>query len=652
MINSTNKHKVFAVKKAAALATAALLLAAALVFTGCKQTVDSPAGAGGGSTGPGGAFPPAPGFTRVSYGTDGADLKAYLTNSASSTEINRVEVTGVPSTALAGTATEAGVLGKIIKESGKRVALKLPAQSPTPFLTNGFKDCTNLQSIQLEYAYEAGKFNGAFAGCTGLRRSSITVPPDQLHAYQTAAVSMGVSPDCFIPSSIEGVWRWVSVQKGTIVTTYPKTAPDGVTEMQPYFCLKQGKAYQAVKMWNSPHPVANGIFKGGKDGAQWAEAYTFSGSTLVIGSQFNAAVSFNGNKMTIQEAFAAELEKVTDPTVEQILAAKPAPGQGGGSGGGTGDSQRAVLTLSPDKRVIKIRALTASGSSPITVEGCTETALNNYGDTVLHATGTTVILKGNITRLFCAGDTSDSNKLTALNVQGLPDLELLDCRNNNLTSLDVHGLTSLKNLDCAGNIELSDLNIQGAAALEELSFGGKITTLNVQGFTALRILRISGELTTLDVQGLLALQSLNCSYSKLTTLDVQGLPALRSLECNYNELTTLDVQGLPALQSLECSHNKLTTLDVQGLPALQYLDCSNNQLNAEAMRTLLTGLPQRQASDYAECVLYNDDPDEGNHKDFTSASAAPTLKQAFNKAKSEKHWKMYKRIGGYNNEAI
>lgn len=226
-----------------------------------------------------------------------------------------------------------------------------------------------------------------------------------------------------------------------------------------------------------------------------------------------------------------------------------------------------MLTLSPDKRVIKIRASTASGSSPITVEGCTETALSNYENTVLHATGTTVILKGNITRLFCANDTFDSSKLTALNVQGLPDLELLDCRNNNLTSLDVHGLTSLKTLDCAGNIELSVLNIQGAAALEELSFGGKITTLNVQG-----------------------------------------------------------------------------------LPALRYLDCSNNQLNAEAMRTLLTGLPQRQASDYAGCVLYNVDSGEGNHKDFTSASADTALKQAFNKAKIEKHWKMYKGIGNNNEE--
>ena len=676
MINSTNnKHKAFAVKRVAALITVVLLLAAALVFTGCKQPAGSSSGdssggattgpsggsSGGGATGPGGGgsggggvgpggggdLPPAPGFTPVSFGTNGADLKTYLTNTASPTEINRIEVTGVPSAALAGTATEAGVLGKIIKESGKMVALKLPAQSPPPSLKNGFKDCTNLQSVQLEYVYEAGKFDGAFAGCTGLGKGSILVPLEQLHAYQTAAASMGVAlADRFIPSSIEGVWRWVSEQnEGQPLKTFPQDTGGG-SQMQPYYCFDHGKVYHALKGSGHPSEQAqhNGIFK---MPGNWGIPYI----NMVM--SFN--VTFDSNELTLEEPgrVILKMKKVTDPTVEQILAAKPAPGQGGGSGGGTGDSQRAVLTLSPDKRDIKIRAVTTeSGSSPITVEGCTETALSNDKDTVLHATGTTVILKGNITALFCAGDTFDSNKLTALDVQGLPDLRVLDCTNNNLTSLDVHGLTSLEALCCEGNSELSVLNIQGAAALEELDFGGKITTLNLQGFTALHRLSVSGELTTLDVQGLLALQDLKCRYSKLTTLDVQGLPDLRGLECSNNKLlTTLNVQGLPALKRLECSHNKLTTLDVQGLPALRYLDCSNNQLNAEAMRTLLTGFPQRQASDYAKCVLYNVDSGEGNHKDFTSASSYPALKQAFDKAKIEKHWKMYKRIGN-KDEAI
>ena len=347
MINSTNnKHKAFAVKRVAALITVVLLLAAALVFTGCKQPAGSSSGdssggattgpGGGGATGPGGGgavgpgeggtgpgegggFPPAPGFTPVSFGTNGADLKTYLTNTASPTEINRIEVTGVPSAALAGTATEAGVLGKIIKESGKMVALKLPAQSPTPSLKNGFKDCTNLQSIQLEYAYEAGKFAGAFAGCTGLGKGSILVPLEQLHAYQTAAASMDVVlADRFIPSSIEGVWRWISEQnEGQPLKTFPQDTGIG-SQMQPYYCFDHGKVYHALKGSGYPSEQAqyNGIFK---MPGNWGIPYIY----MVM--SFN--VTFDGTELTWEQPgrVTLKMEKVSDPTVEQILAAKPAP---------------------------------------------------------------------------------------------------------------------------------------------------------------------------------------------------------------------------------------------------------------------------------------------------------------------------------------
>lgn len=324
MINSTNnKHKAFAVKRVAALITVVLLLAAALVFTGCKQPAGSSSGdsSGGATTGPGGGgdFPPAPGFTPVSFGTNGADLKTYLTNTASPTEINRIEVTGVPSAALAGTATEAGVLGKIIKESGKMVALKLPAQSPTPSLKNGFKDCTNLQSIQLEYAYEAGKFDDAFAGCTGLGKGSILVPLEQLHAYQTAAASMGVVlADRFIPSSIEGVWRWISEQnEGQPLKTFPQDTGLG-SQMQPYYCFDHGKVYHALKGSGYPSEQAqyNGIFK---MPGNWGIPYIY----MVM--SFN--VTFDGTELTWEEPgrVTLKMEKVSDPTVEQILAAKPAP---------------------------------------------------------------------------------------------------------------------------------------------------------------------------------------------------------------------------------------------------------------------------------------------------------------------------------------
>ena len=170
----------------------------------------------------------------------------------------------------------------------------------------------------------------------------------------------------------------------------------------------------------------------------------------------------------------------------------------------------AVLILSPDKLTIKVRAVTEDGSA-ITVEGCKETTLEKGKYTELHAKGTKVILKGNITGLSCS-----DNKLTSLNVQGLTALQKLSCGGNKLTELNVQGLTALQELWCSGN-----------------------------------------QLPELNVQGLTALQKLECRKNQLTELNVQGLTALQKLECWKNQLTELNVQGCTALQKLGCYSNQL-----------------------------------------------------------------------------------------------
>ena len=170
----------------------------------------------------------------------------------------------------------------------------------------------------------------------------------------------------------------------------------------------------------------------------------------------------------------------------------------------------ASLILSPDKLDIKVTVRTSDGT-PVTVEGCDKTTLTSGTETVLHAKGTTVILKGNITELNCWG-----NQLTELNVQGLTALQILCCNFNQLTELSVQDLTYLQLLQCDRN---------------------KLTALNVQGLTALRGLR--------------------CECNQLTELNVQGLSALQLLQCDGNKLTELNVQGLNALQMLECGRNRL-----------------------------------------------------------------------------------------------
>ena len=264
----------------------------------------------------------------------------------------------------------------------------------------------------------------------------------------------------------------------------------------------------------------------------------------------------------------------------------------------------ASLILSPDKRDIKVKVLT-SDSSTVTVVGCTETTLASGTYTELHARGTTVTLKGNIIELnFGDSSYNSSNKLTALNVQGLSALRALLCGNNLLTNLNVQGLTALKFLWCPSN-----------------------------------------QLTVLNVQGLSALRYLNCEENKFATLNVQGCTALNELWCQKNQLTELNVQGLSALQRLGCSENQLTALDIHGLSALRHLSCDSNQLNAQVFTKIFTDLPQRDAGANADCILYTERTNvtEGNHKDFTSASAPQNLKDAFQNAKTVKNWKMYKK---------
>ena len=265
----------------------------------------------------------------------------------------------------------------------------------------------------------------------------------------------------------------------------------------------------------------------------------------------------------------------------------------------------ASLILSPDKLDIKVKVTTADNSS-VRIEGCTETSLISGTETVLHAKGSVVILKGNITELKVgAYYSSNSNKLTALNVQGLTALQMLSCEGELLTALNVQGCTALKELRCSHN---------------------RLTALNVQGLTALRIL--------------------GCGDNQLTALNVQGLTALQRLYCDWNKLTELNVQGLTALKELGCGGNQLTALNVQGLTALKELGCWDNQLNADAFKKLFDDLPVRQDSDNAKCILYTEETGvtEGNHTDFT---APPDLADAFDNAKTVKKWKMYKRDGSW-----
>ena len=111
--------------------------------------------------------------TRVAY----SDLDGYLSNTASSTGINYITVTGLTPDLVTGKNWYEGYrvpspLGKILKaHSDKRVALTLPSVSALG--DNAFVDCLSLTSVTMPEGI-ASIGNGAFKSCTGL--TSITIP--------------------------------------------------------------------------------------------------------------------------------------------------------------------------------------------------------------------------------------------------------------------------------------------------------------------------------------------------------------------------------------------------------------------------------------------------------------------------------------------
>lgn len=235
MKTSNAKTKAYAFRGGAALITAAVLALVALFgMTGCPNNAGgSGSGGGGGNSGGGGT--PTPVYTQVPYGTNGADLKAWLQNNAAAAPaVNYIELTGVPNK-VPGTAAidgKAGCLGEIIKESGKRIALKLPA-NVTEIDDRAFLGCTRLESIDLSACTSLTAIKlAAFTGCTSLKAvwlpQSLTTIDNFVFKSCTALKEVEqpqsltvIGNDAFMGCSIETLVIHCDI-KGTIIENFTK----------------------------------------------------------------------------------------------------------------------------------------------------------------------------------------------------------------------------------------------------------------------------------------------------------------------------------------------------------------------------------------------------------------------------------------------
>ena len=172
-------------------------------------------------------------YMEVPYG----QLEAYLANNASATEVNYIEVTGIPEAALKGSYASPpnpGALGQKIKNnSSKKVALKLPDGLSVTDMSYCFVQCTNLVSFE-NFPSGVTDMRACFYRCENL-----TTVPD-------------------IPASVTGMKECFRFCRSL---TTALNIPAGVYDMTS--CFQNCKKLQSIKM--NCHYVSgnfNGAFIG------------------------------------------------------------------------------------------------------------------------------------------------------------------------------------------------------------------------------------------------------------------------------------------------------------------------------------------------------------------------------------------------------
>lgn len=194
-----------------------------------------------------------------------------------------------------------------------------------------------------------------------------------------------------------------------------------------------------------------------------------------------------------------------------------------------------------------------------------------------------------LTSLNCS-----NNRLTALDVGNLHNLEILYCSGNQIVSENFKlPSTYLKTLDCSNNrLERLDATVLPATLITLDCSDNPLTVLNADFLnkTLTKLECAATQLSSLSVASLTNLTYLDCSFNRFTALDVTALQKLEELYCHSNRLTSLKVTGLTTLRVLSCYDNQLSVLDMSGIGiTLTKLACAKNRL-ASLDVSKLTGL--------------------------------------------------------------
>ena len=226
----------------------------------------------------------------------------------------------------------------------------------------------------------------------------------------------------------------------------------------------------------------------------------------------------------------------------------------------------------------------------------------------------------------------DENELTKLDISKNPLINYLSVNNNTIGTIDVSiqkyletlavNRTGIEELNISNNQylanlyanenKLAEIDLTKNNNLKELQLAkNNFKSFTLKSSTLQKLYINDNKLTAMQLD--LPELELLCAYSnELSELDLSKLKKVNTLSLHHNLLTDVNLKPIEELEYIWIDNNKLKSLDLSQNQMILTITCYTNQLSPNACKSLMTGLPQRNASDIADIIIVNTKETEGN----------------------------------------
>lgn len=172
----------------------------------------------------------------------------------------------------------------------------------------------------------------------------------------------------------------------------------------------------------------------------------------------------------------------------------------------------------------------------------------------------------------------NDNRLTAINIDGLANLTVLDMKHNQLSTVTLANLPNC-------TITLGDVASvkYGNSTFDNITLDATLETLNLTNTHCIDhywLSLMNNNLRNLSLTSFTSVKEAYLHNNKISKLDISDLPELTTLDASNNELSTIPaLTEVPKLTKLDLGNNKLVNIsNIEKLTELTELNLNNNLL--------------------------------------------------------------------------